>query len=76
LLDLANGSAIGKAEIERMKEKPLRGNAFGQKFRTGHAGGAGGDGIRISGLPDLHAFINGANSTYESSPFSAPASMQ
>jgi hypothetical protein len=29
----------------------------------------------ISGLPDLHAFMNGSSSTYQSSPFSAPAPM-
>ena len=38
--------AIGKVEIERMRETPLRRLALGQKLRAGPADRAAGDGLR------------------------------
>ena len=67
--------AIGKVEIERMKESHFDGTRSGRSFALDiQAEPAVME--SISGLPNLHAFINGSSSTYESSPFSAPAPMQ
>jgi hypothetical protein len=68
--------AIGKVEIERMKESHFDGTRSGRNFVLDIQVEPAVMESEISGLPDLHAFINGSSSTYESSPFSAPAPMQ
>jgi hypothetical protein len=68
--------AIGKVEIERMKESHFDGTRSGRNFALNIQVEPAVMASEISGLPDLHAFINGSSCTYESSPFSAPAPMQ
>ena len=68
--------AMGKVEIERMKESHFEGTRSGRNFALDIQAEPEVMESEISGLPDLHAFINGSSSTYESTTFSAPAAIQ